>query len=153
MNRPRSSTRAAFAPLVIPALAIFALSGCAANSELSREDLLKQTLRARGLDPERIVVPFELSQGMRDWAHEMVPKPLKPDDKLRRLRDALFDRERLQLQYTWGYTGTAIDVFEQQRANCLAFTNLFVGMARELGVEVFFLGVEPPSISARVCSV
>ncbi len=151
MNRPVWSTRTAprtgvgetlFPALVMAVLVSLALSGCAANSALSREDLLRQALRARGLDPSRIVVPFELSEEMRVWVHEVVPSLLKPEEKLRRLRDALFDTEQLKLEYTWGYTGTAVDVFENRRANCLAFTNLFIGMARELGVEVFFLGVE-----------
>ncbi len=145
MNRPAS--RRAIAPLVLSMLAISALvagglSGCAVHSELSEEELLKRALRERGLDPEAILVPFEITDEMRLWAHEVAPRVLAPEDRLRRLRDGLFDKDRMELEYTWGFTGTATDVFEQRRANCLAFTNLFVGMARELGVEVYFLGVE-----------
>ncbi len=148
MNRPvwsAASAGAALSALVLAmlaALAMLALSGCATTSELSREDLLHRVLRARGLDPARVIVPFELNREMRDWVHQEVPSLLKPEEKLRRLRDALFDPERMKLEYTWGYTGTAVDVFERRRANCLAFTNLFVGLARELDVDVFFLGVE-----------
>ncbi len=151
MNRPawwaRTTLRRGvggrpFPALVTSVLVLAALSGCVVNNQLSREDLLRQELEALGLDPSGVVVPFELNQEMRDWAHELVPSPLKPEEKLQRMRDALFNTKQLKLEYTWGYTGTAIDVFENRRANCLAFTNLFVGMARELGVEVYFLGVE-----------
>ncbi len=151
MNRLMSarvaSSRRAIAPLVVSTLAISmlaaaGLTGCATHSELSAEELRDRALRERGLDPGDIQIPFEITDEMRQWAHDVAPRVLGPDDRLRRLRDALFDQDRLKLEYTWGYTGTAIDVFEQQRANCLAFTNLFVGMARELGIDVYFLGVE-----------
>jgi Flp pilus assembly protein TadD len=142
MNRPVPSKRASLALCALSLLlAAATLTGCAANVELSDEEQLRRALRARGLDPDRIIVPFEISDEMRQWVRESVPLSPDPADRLRRLRDALFDKE-MQLEYTWGYTGTAIEVFEQRRANCLAFTNLFVGMAREVGVDVFFLGVE-----------
>ncbi len=148
MIRPVPSKRAPSALVAISRrvagllLATGVLTGCAANSELSDEELLNRALRARGLDPAEIVVPFEISEEMRLWLRETVPRAPDPADRLRRLRDSLFDKDRMKLEYTWGYTGTAVDVFEQQRANCLAFTNLFVGLARELGVDVYFLGIE-----------
>ncbi len=143
MNRPSTSPKIRWpATVAAVGLAACAITGCATTSELTPEEQLNRDLRARGLDPERIIVPFEVTDDMRQWAHGIAPRALAPEDRLRRLRDALFDKERMDLEYTWGYTGTAIDVFEQQRANCLAFTNLFVGMAREMGVNVYFLGVE-----------
>ncbi len=142
MNRPMSAISSPAIWLLAAWLLAIGLTGCAANSELSDEDLLNRALLARGLDPESVMVPFEITEEMRRWAHEVAPGALAPEDRLRRLRDGLFDKDRMELKYTWGYTGTAIDVFEQRRANCLAFTNLFVGMARELRVEVYFLGVE-----------
>ncbi len=127
---------------LLAAVVTAAALGCATTSELTREERLNRDLRARGLKPELIIVPFELTDEMRQWAADVAPRALSPEDRLRRLRDALFDKNRMQLEYTWSFTGTAIDVFEQQRANCLAFTNLFVGMARELGIDVYFLAVE-----------
>src|SRR4029079_6560860 len=37
------------------------------------------------------------------------------------------------------FTGTAPEAFARRKANCLAFTNLFVGLGRELGVAVLSL--------------
>jgi Flp pilus assembly protein TadD len=54
----------------------------------------------------------------------------------------MVDSSRLQLRYEAGSTGTAREAFETRRANCLAFTSLFVGLARELGLPVFYLNVE-----------
>lgn len=121
----------------------FLAGGCSGNvANLSDEDQLAQALRARGLDPAAIVVPFRLSPEMAAWAHETAPQTLAPEGRLRRLGQRLLHDDALSVEYVWGYTGTAVEVFEQHRANCLSFTNLFVGMAREVGVPVFFLEVE-----------
>ncbi len=103
---------------------------------------LGEELRDRGLDPATVTLPFELTESMRRWAHDVAPQSLKPHLRLERLADGLLGSDRLALEYSWGHTGTAIEVFESQRANCLAFTNLFLGMAREVGVPVHFLAVE-----------
>ncbi len=114
----------------------------AAKSGADSRELLAQELRERGVDPSVVTLPFELTEPMRRWAHEIAPPRLKPLQKLDRLVSGLLDSDELDLEYAWGYTGTAVEVFEQQRANCLAFTNLFVGMAREVGVPVYFLAVK-----------
>ncbi len=132
--------RMAFVCLVIAALLAGAAS--AAKPRLDAGQQLGQELRARGLDPHAITRPFELTEEMRRWAHEVAPKRLRPRQKLERLVESLLDSDQLDLEYAWGYTGTAIEVFERQQANCLAFTNLFLGMAREVGVPVFFLAVK-----------
>ena len=100
------------------------------------------TLETRGIDTEEVVLPYGLDQEMRSWAQASAPKGLKDLEKLWRLRDALLDKNQMSLEYSWGYTGTALEVFQQRRANCLAFTYLFVGMAREVGVPVYFLAVD-----------
>jgi Flp pilus assembly protein TadD len=125
------------------ALALLA-GGCASapGGVLSAREQLRQEFRHRGLDPARVIVPFELSDEMKAWAREAVPPNLPPEDRLGRLRQRLLDDDELSLVYAWGHTGTAVEVFEERRANCLSFTNLFVGMAREVGVAVDFLAVE-----------
>jgi Flp pilus assembly protein TadD len=47
-------------------------------------------------------------------------------------------------------TRTAIETFETLRGNCLAFTNLFVALAREAGLEIAYQEVDvPPTWSLR----
>ena len=123
-------------------LVILTVAGCASTVGPNDRELLHQVLRARGLDPERVVVPFDLTEEMRQWAQSAASRSAIAEDKLRSLRDALLDPEQMKLEYAWGHTGTASEVFQERRANCLAFTNLFLAMAREVGVPVFFLGVD-----------
>ena len=138
-HRPTAVRSARTATLMA---AVLLAAGCATPASLLDTDRLSRDLAARGVDPERVVVPFELSDEMRQWAQEMATRAVLPDDKLRALRDALLDPEQMKIEYAWGYTGTATEVFEKRRANCLSFTNLFLGMARELGVPAFFLAVD-----------
>jgi Flp pilus assembly protein TadD len=140
--------RAAVRPSVVAALSallalLALLGGCATSGlhSIDRSDLAR-LLHARGIDASTVVLPYELTPEMKAWAHEMVPEGAPPEDRLQLLLKALLDPKRLNLTYEAHFTGTAVDAFARRKANCLAFTNLFVGMARELGVPVFYLDVD-----------
>ena len=126
---------------LVLALGQAAVAEAAVRTRSDLEELV-QDLGDRGLDPSAVMIPFELSAEMQQWVHELVPPRLPRKQKLERLLEGLLESESLDLEYAWGYTGTAVEVFEKRQANCLAFTNLFVGLARELGVPVRFLAVE-----------
>lgn len=104
-------------------------------------DELSRILERRGLT-DQVVIPYLLTDEMKAWAHEVAPTHLSVEQRLENLRQRLLLGDERPLEYTWGYTGTAKEVFESNQANCLAFTNLFVGMAREVGIPIFFLAVE-----------
>ena len=120
-----------------------ALSACSSVSSLDPmdPDQLRAVLRERGVDPTVVVYPYKLTDEMRNWAHGAVEGTVTREERLTRLQARLLDPSKTAIMYQWGYTGTAAEVFENRKANCLAFTNLFVGMAREVGVEVYYLGV------------
>ncbi len=140
---PRNSQyrKLTLAAILIPAI-LFATGNATAAPRQNTEERVHQALADRGLDPEAVLLPYALTDEMREWAHAKVLPRITYDQKLNRLLMALLGGEELRLAYSWGYTGTAADVFETRLANCLAFTNLFVGMAREVGVPVYFLAVE-----------
>lgn len=115
--------------------------GCASRGPVGSPELEKD-LRARGLDPRTIVIPFEITEEMKAWAHQQVPDSTPATQRLEQLLAALVDPQRLNLVYEAGHTATAREAFESHKANCLAFTSLFVGMARELGLPAFFLDVD-----------
>jgi Flp pilus assembly protein TadD len=72
--------------------------------------------------------------------HANIPQSSQPDEQLRHLLRSLVGSD-LEIEYQGDYTATAREVFRSRRANCLAFTHLFVGLARELGLEVYFVAV------------
>lgn len=138
---------APFMVLAVPAvLAVLAVVGCSSGGgpevkPLSRGDL-SALVRSHNVDPPEIVVPYRLTPEMKKWARDHVPAHVTTaDGKIYYLSEALFDPHAFALEYEKRRTLTAAEVFETRRANCLAFTHLFVGMARELDVEAFFVEV------------
>jgi Flp pilus assembly protein TadD len=130
---------------VLGALAAAALlcTACVSRGNMAvrdRERLLAQ-VRARGLDPEQIVLPFEPNDEMRRWVHEAVPKVGEPKQRLEMLLRAILHRDSSDLTYQRGYTATAQEVWKSGIANCLSFTHLFVGLAREIDLPVYYLRV------------
>lgn len=130
-------------PLVLAFVLAGLLAGCSVRipDEIVPPQLLEQILDERQLR-DRVVLAWALDDERRAWARERAPENLSEEERLQKLVEELLDNRVLPLEYDWETTGTAVEVFETRRANCLAFTNLFVGMAREVGVPVFFLAVE-----------
>jgi tetratricopeptide (TPR) repeat protein len=129
-------------PLQALLAASIALSGCASSSlgNASRQELRVQ-IRERGLDPHKIVLPFEPSEEMRVWVRHSVETGGDPEQRLEQLLRAILHRDGGGLTYERGYTATAEEVWRTGKANCLSFTHLFVGLAREIGLPVYYLRV------------
>lgn len=132
------------AALVAGALLGIGVSGCATTKVSAHlEHRLRDQIRERGLDPQQIIVPFDLSPEMEQWLATNVQLAGSPEERLKGLLRAIVSQQGgLGVSYQSDLTITAEEVFRTRKANCLAFTNLFVGLARELGVEVNFLLVE-----------
>ena len=71
--------------------------------------------------------------------HEKISPNVSPDVVLRQLLAELIDPHGFKLVYDPGFTGTAEEVWDTRRANCLGFTHLFVGLTRELGLSTFYV--------------
>ena len=63
--------------------------------------------------------------------------------KLRQLLYAIMDEGSFGLEYD-NQTRTAAETFHLQRGNCLSFTNMFVAMARQVGIDARFQEVDIP---------
>jgi Flp pilus assembly protein TadD len=122
-------------------LTLGAAGGCGSVRPGAPTDL-GLLLRSRGIDPTTVVVPHVLNDEMRAWVHREVPDSTPMNDRLGRLLTGIVDPGGLQVQYEPRHTATAEEAFKSRRANCLAFTALFVGLARELGVPVVYLDVD-----------
>lgn len=132
-----------FARTLWASLVLISLVETAGAQKLrSDEEALLRELRRRELDVETVVLPHALSPEMKEWLAGAVARESNDERLVAQLLEQLLDRSRLDLEYHQGYTGTAVETFETRQANCLAFTHLFVGMARELGVDVYYLKVE-----------
>jgi Flp pilus assembly protein TadD len=120
---------------------LFAFGCASARPSLDGADLARD-LRARGVDPASVVIPWEITDEMRTWVRAKAPETLPKAKRLDALLGAITGSHGLGLVYKGGYTGTAREAFESREANCLGFSSLFVGLAREVGVPAFFVDVD-----------
>ncbi len=110
------------------------------------------TVRRRGLDPERVVYPFEVSDEMAAWVESVLDTVVDGGAtvRLERLQQALFATGGFGFAYDDAMTLTARDAFDQRRGNCLSFTVLFVALSRSAGIETFLVSVERDPVVDRV---
>ena len=129
-------------PPLILISGLFAAGACSSNPTYRRQQkALAEVIAERGLDPNEVVVDG-LSKEMRTWLRDRVPKQGGAYERLLGLIEALNNPYAIQLEYEAGYTGTAEDVFTTGRFNCLSYSHLFLGLARELGVDVHYMSVD-----------
>jgi tetratricopeptide (TPR) repeat protein len=100
-----------------------------------------RAIRDRGLDPSQLQLPDRLNEEMRAWAASQIDPGSPPIAQLQQLLEALGDPARLGLVYAEGYTGTAEETFDSGKANCLSFTQLFVALTRELGLNTYYMNI------------
>lgn len=92
-------------------------------------------LRSRGVDPGTTVNPIAITPEMRAFAEEHGRGSTRLE-QLARLQSALFDPANFTFDYDSKATLTAREAFERRRGNCVAFTNLFIALARSRGILV-----------------
>ncbi|WP_269619873.1 tetratricopeptide repeat protein [Zhongshania sp. BJYM1] len=83
---------------------------------------------------------------MRYFVEENVPAALSPRARLTYLLDSMVRPSQLGLKYDPGITLNATETFEQRTGNCLSLTSLFIALAREAKLNVYYNEVTiPPS--------
>jgi Flp pilus assembly protein TadD len=108
---------------------------------LTLRERIRIQIAERGLNPADVVLPFQVNDEMRVWVRERVQTGGEPTMRLEQLLQALLHRDGVELAYQRGYTATAEEVWTSHKANCLSFTHLYVGLAREIGLPVYYLRV------------
>jgi tetratricopeptide (TPR) repeat protein len=105
--------------------------------EIAAEMQLRVSAQMR----DQIAVPFEIDDEIRQLAHDITGG--QPDDraKMHAIVEAIIGMTQFSISYDWLSNKTAKEVFRQGRGNCLAYANLFVGMAREVGLEAVYVDV------------
>jgi tetratricopeptide (TPR) repeat protein len=134
------------ARLFLPALAIAAslAAGCSATpKKVYTPDEMRTELASRVSTQMRdeIVIPFEIDDEIRQLAREATRNASTDDDRVRAIVDAITSLGGFSISYDWLSNKTAKEVFRQGKGNCLAYTNLFVGMARSVGVDAVYADV------------
>lgn len=120
-------------------LVIALLSGCAAQRELALDVApLAGQPEVAIADPDILA----LSPAMLAFLDRLTGVPRS--QRTAHLARATLEPDALGFSYDPMRTLTAADAFDQRSGNCLAFSNLFVAMARQLGLDAWYQEVPLP---------
>lgn len=89
----------------------------------------------------RVEIPFEIDDEIRELAFRVTENLRSDKEKMRAIVRAIRHHTGGSISYDWLSNKTAKSVFREGRGNCLAYTNLFVGMSRAVGVEAVYVDV------------
>lgn len=103
-----------------------------------------------GGDAKPLTLPddhvFALTDEMKRFANRVVRSDFSHDAKVYALLEGLVKPSGLGIKYDGDATLSAEQVYERHRANCLAFTTLYVALARYLGLDARFNEVRIPPV-------
>ncbi len=107
------------------------------------EDELNQLLQERLTKNEQKItsIPFKINESIKIYARRLVKDISFENYKIDALIRGIIRREKLNIKYNESKSLTAIEVFVEGEANCIAYTNLFIGMAREVGLKAHYVDV------------
>jgi tetratricopeptide (TPR) repeat protein len=142
-ERPLSSRLRLPAALLLAGVLLLAAGCGTARKRIYGVDELREVLGDRLADEadETLVVPFEVTPEIVAAARQATRG--LPDDYSRAvaLIELILDQSRVAATYEALANKTAVETFRGGSANCLSLTNLFIGMARSLGMEVVYVDV------------
>lgn len=125
------------------AVLLLVLGACGTPSALRpyTADELRSVLRKRLSDvPEQdLVVPWEVSEQAVERAQGVAKRRRLSSERVRALVDALSDEKGFALRYTWAVHNSAATTLEAGGGTCMGLASLLVGLARELGIEAYYV--------------
>jgi tetratricopeptide (TPR) repeat protein len=133
--------------LSLPALAVVACQavGCAGTTKrIYTAEEIRSELEARVSTQMRdeIVIPFEIDDEIRQLARDVTRNAPSDTEKVRAIVGAITSLAGFSVSYDWLSNKTAKEVFREGKGNCLAYSNLFVGMARSVGLDAVYADVK-----------
>lgn len=80
-----------------------------------------------------------LTPEMREWVHAQVPATMPPTARLDTLVRQLQAIDGAAMRYDAWFNSSAAGAFAAKRFNCLSFSHLLIAMARELGLDAYYI--------------
>jgi len=141
-------------PAAMAVLTILATlaAGCAApipavdaRATIAPADILRAEPLTGAADPAPLpdAEALGLDGDMRRFVAEHVSMSASRDRRLRQLLGAVIGSDVLAVEYG-ERTYTAAEAFRLRKANCLSFTNMFIALGRQAGLEVSYQEVDIP---------
>jgi Flp pilus assembly protein TadD len=121
------------------------LGGCAAidlESEFAHDAKLQAQILDQSSDRYAGIDPLYLSPELVQRLEDFVGYTRDDRTRVERLQRFMYDEDQLGIAYSTDKTHTAMQLYEARNGNCLSAMNLYVALARHLGVEASFQRVQ-----------
>lgn len=128
------------------------LGGCAGQpvaQQAPTQQLFHDQLFQPASAPIDIDGVFALTPAMRNYVLHEIGHPGNGKDVRRMLFDALYRRDKLQLEYDSALTRNAAQTFEARAGNCLSLAIMTAALARELNLPVQFQQIQVDEVWSR----
>ena len=120
-------------------------SGCSSTSQQYNytPDQVIVVLKTRVPEDvvQKILIPYDINDEIRELARLSVKNLRTEPEKTRAIVDAIISHTGMSISYDWLSNKTAQQVYYEGKGSCLSYTNLFVGMAREVGIDAVYVDV------------
>jgi transglutaminase-like putative cysteine protease len=116
------------------------------GARITPDELRAGTVLGEAPGSSALVAPEEVlavSAEMQAFLNAHVARGVDRVARVRQLAGAIVDESRFGLKYD-ETTRTAAETFRTRRGNCLSFSNMFVALARSVGLTVDFQEVDVP---------
>ena len=129
--------------IIYPLLAAVTLGACAVPHHPQPQLGVQQVQPGSLLTDSPLARGGSLKDVMEAFLEERIDDRTMENTKVRQLLSMLTVNGQFDLVYD-DQTRTAAETFRDRRGNCLSFTNMFVAMARHVGLDAHFEEVEIP---------
>jgi Flp pilus assembly protein TadD len=92
---------------------------------------------------------FQIDNAMRNMVKQEINNHLSAKQKVSKLIEHLFDKNKIALEYLGNANLTAIDTYHSKTANCMSLTILAYALAKEAGLDIYFQNVKVPEYWTR----
>jgi tetratricopeptide (TPR) repeat protein len=128
------------------------LAGCASAPPPPTAQLFKDQLFGKPAQEISVAQIFALTPEMKHYAANLLRKQEKQDPQVI-LFDALYKKDKLQLEYDSTMTRNAAQTFAARKGNCLSLVIMTAALAREMGMSAQFQAVTVEETWSRTGSL
>lgn len=123
-------------------LGVSVLPACASSHQMAFRPHELRTRLAAKVPAERrgdLLVPFEVTPEMVARAADLTKHPTSDRERADKLVRAVTDANGFNVKWEPVTTTVPRETLEQGRGNCLSMTSLYIGLARGLGLDAYYV--------------
>ncbi len=144
MHKTHFLTRQSIRGIFVALLAA-ALVNCMSidlDTQFTRDEAIHAAIIDQNVDRYSEIDPLYISDEVKQFVDAYIERRDGEETRVDKLQDLLYNEEFLHIQYSSERTHTAMEAFHAREGNCLGVMNLYIAMARYVGLDAHFQTVD-----------